>query len=163
MVHSNGNLAFQTYSRQMVKVLRQPLSTLAVSVSSVYVLERRPGNGHGEMWLTLLAPEPPRVVMELLQSNLPPLCNSLGKFFCVVSRIILFKIHIYILIQLMIIKIIFSRLKYSRLKLSRNINNQTHLCFLCYRLSYALFILFFYVLFILSYVFRHIIIKLSWD
>lgn len=49
VVHSNGNLTFQTYSRQMVKVLRQPLATLPVSVSSVYILERRPGNGHGEM------------------------------------------------------------------------------------------------------------------
>ena len=101
VVYSNGNLTFQTYSRQMVKV-QQPLATLPVSVSSVYVLERRPGNGHGEMWLTLLAPERPSKGLNgitLKQSFYPSVIFC--KFFFVVlsACIVLFKIHIYILID----------------------------------------------------------------
>lgn len=132
-MHSNGNLAFQTYSRQMVKVLWQPLATLPVSVSSVYVLERRPGNsGHGEMWLTLLAHEPPRVVMELLQGNLS-LCNSLQKFIFFCRCLVHYSVQdlhfmpTYILIQLTIIKIvIFFEIKIIILPPDNN-NPRTHL------------------------------------
>jgi len=84
----------------MVKVLQQPLATLPVSVSSVYVLERRSGNGQRNV----IDPCSPWTSKDRNRITPEQSFYSSAILFCfvVISCIIQFKIHICILIQLTI-------------------------------------------------------------